>query len=131
MWKHIRSIKSNSRTDQGTSVVEFALVSLIFFVLIFGIIEVGRWVYLNNTVHLVAQEGARLLVGDPSLSAEAVKERIVARGLPIDPDRLEISVSTQPTLQQVEVIARYPYTPILPLVPLPGGTVEARATLSY
>ncbi len=116
---------------RGTSVVEFALVSVVFFLLIFSIIEIGRWVYLNNTVHLAAQESARLLVGNPDLSASEVKARVVARDIPLDPDQLVLSVSVDRRRQRVEVIAQYPYTPLLPMTPLPAGTIEVRVTLRY
>lgn len=47
------------RDQRGQSLVEFALGSVVFFSLIFGIIQFGRAVFQYNTVSSLAQEGAR------------------------------------------------------------------------
>lgn len=45
--------------ERGSELVEFALASLLFFALIFGILEAGLTVYGYNRLAVVAQEGAR------------------------------------------------------------------------
>lgn len=42
----------------GTSAVEFALVAGIFFTLVFGVIEVARLMYLDNTLQEVTRRAA-------------------------------------------------------------------------
>jgi len=50
--------------ERGTAVVEFALVSSIFFLLILGIIEFGWYFFVQHTIHYATREGTRLaLVG--------------------------------------------------------------------
>jgi Flp pilus assembly protein TadG len=44
----------------GQSMVEFALVLPIFLLLLFGLIDIGRYVYTANAVNEAAREGARL-----------------------------------------------------------------------
>ena len=44
---------------RGQSLVEFALVAPIFFLVIFGIIDVGRYVYVTTAFNQAAREGAR------------------------------------------------------------------------
>ncbi len=44
----------------GQALVEFALVIPLFFMLLFGLIDVGRLVYQNSVVSQAAREGARL-----------------------------------------------------------------------
>jgi hypothetical protein len=48
------------RSDRGQGLVEFALVLPIFLVMLFGLIDGGRYVYLNSVVSQAAREGARL-----------------------------------------------------------------------
>ena len=48
----------SGRTGQG--LVEFALVLPVFFLLLFGLIDVGRYVYMNTVLSQAAREGARL-----------------------------------------------------------------------
>ncbi len=45
--------------QQGSEIVEFALIAVFFFSIIFLIIETGWFIWQYNTVTLVAQEGAR------------------------------------------------------------------------
>ena len=47
------------RNQAGQSLVEFALSSVLFFTVIFGIVQFGRAVWQYNTVSNLAQEGAR------------------------------------------------------------------------
>ena len=48
-----------SRSRRGQSLVEFAMVLPLFLLLIFGLIDGGRLVYINNSVAEAAREGAR------------------------------------------------------------------------
>lgn len=45
---------------RGQGLVEFALVLPIFLAMLFGLIDGGRYVYLNSVVSQAAREGARL-----------------------------------------------------------------------
>ena len=50
--------KQNSRQN-GAAAVEFALVSIAFFMLLLGILEFGRFMYVRNTVQEVTRRAAR------------------------------------------------------------------------
>jgi Flp pilus assembly protein TadG len=47
------------RRGTGQGLVEFALVLPIFLLLLFGLIDVGRLVYMNSVLSQAAREGAR------------------------------------------------------------------------
>ena len=47
------------RPAGGQSLVEFALVFPVFLLLLFGLIDIGRFVYTTNAVSEAAREGAR------------------------------------------------------------------------
>ncbi|QZY28121.1 TadE family protein [Nocardioides coralli] len=51
------------RGARGASAVEFALVAVIFFMLVFGIFEFGRAVWIQQGVSAASREGARFGVG--------------------------------------------------------------------
>jgi TadE-like protein len=48
------------RGSQAQSLVEFVLILPIFLLLVFGIVDMGRFVYMNSTLSQAAREGARL-----------------------------------------------------------------------
>ena len=45
--------------ERGQALVEFALVFPVFLLLFFGVIDIGRLVYVNNAVAQAAREGSR------------------------------------------------------------------------
>lgn len=45
--------------DHGQALVEFSLAIPIFLLLVFGLIDTGRFVYVNNAVAQAAREAAR------------------------------------------------------------------------
>lgn len=57
------------KNERGASVAEFAIVALIFFILIFGIIEFGRMLYTHNALADATRRGARYAVLHPGITA--------------------------------------------------------------
>jgi Flp pilus assembly protein TadG len=51
--KHVRS------RSRGQALVEFALVFPVFMLLLFGLIDIGRYVYVTNAFNQAAREAAR------------------------------------------------------------------------
>jgi hypothetical protein len=145
--------RSGSRS-RGQALVEFAMVAPLFFLLLFGIIEGGRFILYYQTLNNAAREGARYAIVHGSNSncpsgpmppgetapggcydlpglnvAQAVKD--AAFGL------LGSAVTVTPTWgatgnardSDVTVRATYTYNTIIPLVPLPAITVTAESRL--
>lgn len=57
--------KINRRNERGASVAEFSVVALFFFMIIFGIIEFGRLLYIHNALTDASRRGARYAVLHP------------------------------------------------------------------
>lgn len=55
-------MRVNRSGEQGTTMAEFALISAVFFMIIFGIIEFGRLFYTHNALTDAARRGARYAV---------------------------------------------------------------------
>jgi Flp pilus assembly protein TadG len=53
------SRKAGDRRSPGQGLVEFALVLPIFLLIVFGIIDVGRYIYITNAFNQAAREAAR------------------------------------------------------------------------
>lgn len=110
------AVGRNRSSSRGQTLVEFALVLPIFAVMLFGLFDTARYVYMNSVVSQAAREGARLAAveaswlgsTDPSCgttggpvcpaTATALKadvlaavNRMVAPFGPISPDNLYIS----------------------------------------
>jgi Flp pilus assembly protein TadG len=65
-----RSCRSYRRNRRGAAAVEFAVVAPVFFLLVFGMIEYGRMVMVQQVITNASREGARKAVLDGSTTAE-------------------------------------------------------------
>jgi Flp pilus assembly protein TadG len=60
MRDHARRTRQARDHARGQTLVEFALVFPIFVLMLFGLIDMGRYVYFSSTLSQAAREGARL-----------------------------------------------------------------------
>ncbi len=143
------------RRSPGQAMVEFALVAPFFFLLLFGVIEAGRFILYYETLNNATREGARYAIVHGSNSfcpSGPMPPGIPEPGVKCyDPTGAEVvnqvkstafgllggAVSVTPTWgalgngreAEVNVAASYAYTSIIPLVPLPPITISAESTL--
>lgn len=135
----------------GQALVEFALVAPLFFLLLFGIVEAGRFVFYYETLNNATREGARYAIvngansfsctGPPAPTTTSacdpagtkVKERVQDAAF-----GLGTQVVVTPTWHDppdngrgstVTVTAQYTYSSLVPIVPLPAITVRAESSL--
>ncbi len=92
-----RSIRSVGRRRRGASAVEFAIVAPIFFLLLFGMLEFGRLVMVQQALVNASREGARLAVKDGTTKNDVLDtvEQYLAQAS-IDIKRKHINVSPNP-----------------------------------
>jgi Flp pilus assembly protein TadG len=64
------------RNRRGAAVVEFAIVAPVFFLLVFGMIEYGRMVMVQQILTNASREGARYAVILDSNDTTAVQDRV-------------------------------------------------------
>jgi hypothetical protein len=67
---------NHRHNERGTTVAEFAVVALLFFTIIFGIIEFGRLLYTHNALTDATRSGARFAVLNVE-DEDAVKNFVV------------------------------------------------------
>ncbi len=68
--KLAKVFRSRRKKRRGAAVVEFAIVAPVFFLLVFGMIEYGRMVMVQQILTNAAREGARQAVLDGSTVLE-------------------------------------------------------------
>ena len=131
--------------------VEFALVAPLFFLLLFSVIEAGRFMFYYETLSNATREGARFAIVNGSNSPTCPTGTPAPGSPACDPDGATVVSAVRrsafgvldsgltvprPTWSPdngrgstVTVTASYTYRPLVPLVPLPDITVEAESTL--
>ena len=137
------------RRSRGQAMVEFALVAPMFFLVLFGIIEAGRFVFYYETLNNAAREGARYAIvngantlgcptGPPapgSTPCDAAGNDVTARVKKAAFGVLNpITVVPQWSPDNgrgstVNVSATFTYRALVPLVPLPPIIINAESSL--
>jgi hypothetical protein len=115
------------RDRRGAAAVEFAIVAPIFFLLVLGMIEIGRGVMVQQIITNASREGARIAVLPGTTAAEVttrVDEILKSSGIdgetiqildssgnPVDPQNIGYS-------EVVKVVVTIPFSSV---TWLPGG----------
>ena len=104
--------------EHGQALVEMALVLPLFFLLLFGVIEMGRVGYAYITVSNAAREGGRIAtIGGTDL---AINSSINNAAVSLDPASLTITItplqSQRQSGQAVTIQVTYPVQLIIPLI---------------
>jgi len=73
-WRHLNNRIRHKQKRRGQSLVEFALVSMLLFSFLFGILELGRMMFIFSQVASAAQEGARFGSAVPLQVATAAED---------------------------------------------------------
>ncbi len=144
-----RRLRSRSR---GQALAEFALVAPIFFLLLFGIIEGGRFILFYQALNNATREGARYAIVHgsnsscpsgpmpPGMSApgchDAPGDRVIQRVKDSAFGLLGPTVTVTPEWgplgngreADVRVTAAYTYSTLAP-IPLPAITITAESRL--
>lgn len=80
--KHLGRLRSESprRVSSGQALVEFALASLVFLMIVFGTLDFGRAIYQYSQLHNAVREGARVAKVDPTGTA-AIRQKVRDTGV--------------------------------------------------
>lgn len=110
--------------DEGSALVEFALIVPILVILVFGIVEFGRAYNASVTLTHATREGVRELAitRDPSSAAAVTRDAAAS----LDP--LQITVIASPCVpgERTQIETTYPFQYSLPLIG--SGTFTLRST---
>ncbi len=154
MIDYAKSRSSRARhRSRAQAMVEFALVAPLFFILLFGIIEAGQFIFYYEMLNNATREGARYAIvnganatlgcptGPPAtgsipcdINGDDVKQRVrdsafgVAGTITVTPTWSGVPPNNGRG-ETVRVEAMVTYNTLVPLVPLPPITVTAESSL--
>jgi Flp pilus assembly protein TadG len=132
------------RSSRGATLVEFALVAPMFFLVLFSIVEAARFVFYYEMLNNATRDGARYAIvhgensfdptGPPNDPSGAdVIARVKQSALGILGSGVSVTPTWTPAKNErgttVTVHASYTYSTIIPIVLMPPITVEAESTL--
>lgn len=119
--------------ERGQALVEFSFVSILFFILVFAVIDFGMGLHSWISVTNAAREGARAGAVhypssgstdcNPAPAANTIEDKICDSGANLDPDDMTISVTnadpnSDNVGEPITVTVDYQYDLITPLTGL-------------
>jgi Flp pilus assembly protein TadG len=95
------AMSNHRRNQKGAVIVEHALIFLLFFVVLYAIMEFGRIVYLYNSLAGATREAARYAIVNGSRSASPatnadIRARLLRWGVGFDPTSLTVNTTWTP-----------------------------------
>lgn len=98
-YRALHPIGSGARSQRSQALVEFALVTPIFLVIIFTMIDISRLLYTYTAISSAARDGARTasLTGSYYSDCQIIQEvELVGQGFPVRMDPNSIVGNTDP-----------------------------------
>lgn len=133
-------VKTFRRDEQAAAIVEFAIIAPLLFILVFGIIDYGRYFYWYARVTNAAREGARAGSVMKELSGLnlAVRDTVMTRlaGSAVTASMVTVVApavgSDWSSRSTVSVtIDGYPFAQFTPFLPLPDALPTVRAAFRH
>jgi Flp pilus assembly protein TadG len=128
--------RASKQPDSGQAMVEFVLIATAFFLLTFGIIEMGLAVYTYNTISEASREAVRYAaVHSPTSANPATNAQIqqiainAANGVNLTSSNVAVSWPADqnlPTMDDAEVQITYSYGISIPF--MSATTVQLTST---
>ena len=109
----LRALRSRERS--GQAIVEFAMVSLAFFMIVFGTIDFGRAIFMYSQLHNAVREGARYGKMNPTATndiQELVLEKAPSLGMVPDSVSVSCTGGCYPGCADVTVAATAYFAPL-------------------
>ena len=118
LWRHARRL---CRERCAIAALEFALLAPILVSLVLGIIEIGRYMWITNTIQQAVFEGGRLAMLDPDPDLDAIRGSVAAE---LDA-AASVAVSTETTsgVTYLTIGVSQTHRLIIPLTPVPDLTI--------
>jgi Flp pilus assembly protein TadG len=125
-------------SDTGQAMLEFAMTSVVFFLLVFGITNFSMAVYTFNQVSYAAREGTRYAsvrgaTAPSPVGADDVATFVKSEWAGENPDNLTVSTTWNPDNNPgsfVIVEVQYTFNFVMPFMNLPQLSMESTSQLA-
>jgi Flp pilus assembly protein TadG len=137
----IRQLAGLGTNDRGIVAIEFALIMPVFLLITYCFMELGRILFIQNSLGHAVYEAERYAIVHGSASsspatADSIEEFILASSGALDADNLTVTVTFTPDNAAgslVEIDATYDFDFMTALIPINDIDLQANtiATIAY
>jgi Flp pilus assembly protein TadG len=135
-----RFLRRLGRDQYGTAAIEFGVIAPVFFAMLLGIVDIGRYMWTLNTIQYALDDGLRAGVvqqqdpDDPEniqKRLQSTEEHVEQALLGLDTAAIKVE-ATQPTSTTIEVTADTTYKFMFPIASIvPTTTINLRSTMPF
>lgn len=128
----ISAIKKYLSRRDGSTAVEFGIVSILFIMFLVGIFEAGRAFWILNRLQFATENATRYALTDTDVTNATLEDRIDddLEAVNIDLDDITVTI-TNPSNDGItfkEVVAVYDFSPLSNFLPGGWGSFDLTAT---
>jgi len=128
--------RSFFQKQDGSVILETALMITVLLILMFGMVDFGRVMYTSNSLVSAAREGARFGATQQVVNTTDIKDTVIARFNPYtfggdNLVRANVTVTAvgSPATTSIKVAIAYPFRWITPVAAI--ASLIANGTVSY
>lgn len=120
-----------ARCRKGATAVEFALVAPIFLIMMLGIFEVGRAMWIKAVMQFGLEEATRYALVNTSIATGTLETYAKGRmtGTFVSSASLTVTASSSisASVTYMQIVATYSFNVLVPIVPIPTVTLQAKS----
>jgi Flp pilus assembly protein TadG len=116
---------------RAATAVEFALVSPIFLIMIIGIFEMGRAMWIKSSLQYAVEETTRYAIVNTSATTTELSNYALAElsdiGMNITGASFTATQSVSGSITYISITGSYTFSVLVPLVPFPDTVLSAKS----
>jgi len=118
-------------TRRGATAVEFALIAPIFLILVFGIFEMSRAMWIKAALQFAVEEAARYAIVNSSATTSTLvtyaQTQFTNSGLSAVGVTFTATQDTVSSVNYMSVTGSYSFSVLVPIVPIPDVTLNSKS----
>lgn len=122
----LRTLARAIRCSRGSAAVEFAMIAPFLFLLIYGTIELSRFMYIRHSLQFAVDEAARFAMVRPGVTSSQVKNFATNRVESSYAYEAQFGISRDVSggVNFIRIDANYDYTSLIHIANLGSFTVN-------
>ncbi|MCW5731057.1 MAG: pilus assembly protein [Alphaproteobacteria bacterium] len=116
--------------ERGNAAVEFSLVAPLFISLLLGVVEFGRYHWIQNGLRFAVEEAGRFAIANSSASAETIAAKVLAKApstgtAPV----IDVQASSSGGMNFITIQASTDFSFLMPFLPIGPLPIASRTTV--
>ena len=121
------------KCKRGATAVEIALLAPALFLMIYGVIETGRALWISNTLQRAAESATRYAVVNSDASDAEIEAQAESEATGVDAADVDVSISHDATggVNFVTVVVTFDFSVMSGVVPIDDVTLSGRSRVPF